>query len=495
AHERRFDEAELANLLEGCAIECYTTGDGQQAVNLQRRTVTLRRHLGDDAVTGASLRWLSRMHWWNADRRSASTVADEAIAVLEPLGASPALAMAYSNRSQLAMLAHEEDDARHWGQRATELARALGAEEILAHGLTNLGAVSFRSDATAGARTLVQALAVARRVGDIPEVCRVLTTLGWGSLDRHDLEAAARWVGEGIMVAEEEEQLGFLSYLRVLRARLHLEAGRWAEADAECREVLSWPSLPWTTQMPLRFVLGRLQARRGEDAAADTLAEGWAVALRADELQRLAPLAVARAELAWLADDAAQAWEAVASTLSLAQANRSHRLGTELGYWAWKAGQPQAAMPLPDHPWALQVAGRWEEAAARWAAAGYPYEQAMALAEGDRPDALMAALAIADGLGAAPLGARLRTRLKELGVGRVPRGPATSTRADPAGLTGRQREVFDLLAEGCTNADIADRLVLSVRTVDHHVSAILAKLGAATRAEAVRIGAALDGAG
>ena len=73
----------------------------------------------------------------------------------------------------------------------------------------------------------------------------------------------------------------------------------------------------------------------------------------------------------------------------------------------------------------------------------------------------------------------------------MPRGPQSATRSNPAGLTARQVEILGLLAEGRTNAEIAERLVVSVRTVDHHVSAVLQKLGLTGRREAARAAAAL----
>jgi DNA-binding NarL/FixJ family response regulator len=103
----------------------------------------------------------------------------------------------------------------------------------------------------------------------------------------------------------------------------------------------------------------------------------------------------------------------------------------------------------------------------------------------DDEAALAEALAIARDLGAQPLLARAAGRMRALGL-RVPQGPRRTTRANPAGLTRRQLDVLTLLGEGLTNAEIAQRLVVSTRTVEHHVAAVLMKLGARTRREAAR---------
>jgi DNA-binding NarL/FixJ family response regulator len=122
-----------------------------------------------------------------------------------------------------------------------------------------------------------------------------------------------------------------------------------------------------------------------------------------------------------------------------------------------------------------------EPVAARAAAA-----QALELAESPDPDTVVAALATLDGLGAGPAATVVRRRLRELGVQRIPRGPVPPTRENPGGLTDRQVGVLTPLAEGRSNPEIAERLVLSERTVDHHVSAILAKLGVTSRRKAAR---------
>jgi DNA-binding CsgD family transcriptional regulator len=153
------------------------------------------------------------------------------------------------------------------------------------------------------------------------------------------------------------------------------------------------------------------------------------------------------------------------------------------GYWLRAAGEP---VPITEgeHPYTLLADGRWQEAAEAWRRADCPYEQALAGAQSSDPADLLAALKTLDALGAEPLARRVRLRLRKLGVTRIPRGHVQSTRDNPAGLTERQADVMRLVAEGLTNAEIAARLVLSVRTVDTHVGAILTKLDAKTRRDA-----------
>ncbi|MEV6494480.1 helix-turn-helix transcriptional regulator, partial [Actinoplanes sp. NPDC051633] len=151
----------------------------------------------------------------------------------------------------------------------------------------------------------------------------------------------------------------------------------------------------------------------------------------------------------------------------------------EMALWLWRCGRLGEAPAAAAGPFRMLIDGDWRGAAEQWAARGCPYARAEALSHGDVV-ACAEALREFDRFGAAVRARRLRTELRERGL-RVPRGPGSSTAADPSGLTGRQREVLALLAEGLSNAQIAARLSVSAKTASHHVSAVLAKLGVPSR--------------
>jgi ATP/maltotriose-dependent transcriptional regulator MalT len=485
-HQGRFALSERAELLAQYAIECYTIGAIDKAVEAGQRAVEENRSLGDLRQLGACLRWLSRIWWMAGDRANAEQASREAISVLERAGDRRLLALALSNESQLCMLAYRFAESIAYGERAASLAREADDAAVTAHALTNIGVSRWGLGDPAGQPTLDEALRVALEAGDVEDACRAYVNLVRNLLDWFRLDEAERYLTAAMKLAEESEFFGILSYMQVMRARLEFARGSWDEA-VRAAEPAVGAFLP--ARCPALVVLGRVSVRRGQPQAARLLSSAWTLAVQIDEMQRLGPAAAARAEDAWLRGDHARVRD-----IAMPVYTEASRLGdrvnqAELGYWLAKAGQP--AETSSDHPYALQAAGRWREAAAAWEAAGCPYEHAAALAESPEQDDLLTSLEILDELGATPLATVVRRRLRALGMTRIPRGPRGETKGNPAGLTARQIDVLRLLGKGYTNTQIASQLVVSVRTVDSHVAAVLAKLGAASRREAAAYAAEL----
>jgi DNA-binding CsgD family transcriptional regulator/energy-coupling factor transporter ATP-binding protein EcfA2 len=480
-HRQVFSPSEQADLLEEYAVECYTVGFADLAVRAQEDAVGMRSTLGDRRALGLSLRWLSRMSWWAGTRAKAEARGAEAIEVLEAAGDERALALALSNQSQLQMLAGRRSESVAVGQRAVAMARDLGDAALLSHALNNVGTALWDDGHPEGRAMLDESLAVALDAGEVEHACRAYVNIVWHFIDVLRFVEAEHMLEEAIDLANDAEFHGFLRYLQVTRSMVYLALGRWDDAEREALWVVDAEPI---VRCHALVVVGTIRVRRGEEGGEQLLRQAWEIAQRLGEAQRLGPAAAALLEAAWLRGDTSRVASAVAPAYEEVYHFGRLSSAAEFGYWMRAAGEA-VAMSESDHPYALLARGLWRQAAEAWQRAGCPYEHAVALAQSLDPADLLSALTALDALGAEPLARRVRLRLRDLGVARIPRGRVQFTRGGLAGLTERQADVVRLLAEGLTNAEIAARLVLSVRTVDAHVAAILNKLDARTRRDAV----------
>ena len=479
-------DGERADLLCRYAFERYLTDQLDEAIRAQREAVEVSRAVGDRAGEGDGLRRLSRFLWFGGRNEEAEAAAREAVAVLERLPAGAALARAYSNVSQLRMLAYDCPAAIDWGTRALRLAERCQAAEIVVHALANVGSAEVLVGHEASGRAkLEDSLARALAAGLEDDVGRAYANLATPAVERRQFALADRYLAEGIAYCDEHDLVSYGIYLRAWRARLALDGGRWTAAAELAGEVLAHPQAAPPTRIVASVVAGLLAVRTGEaERGKGLLDEALAVAAPTGELQRLAPVAAARAEAAWLRRDAAGVDEATAAVAALAAERRQRWLLGDLAVWRRRAGLTVPAGDVSP-PAESELAGDFAGASSLWSDLGCPYEAALALAGAEEEPALRRALAELQRLGAVPAARIVARRLRARGARSIPRGPYREARQNPAGLTARELEVLALLAQPLRNADIARRLVLSPRTVDHHVSRILAKLGARTRTEAV----------
>ncbi len=477
--------------LEGVAVQAYLCGRPERALEAGRALLAHYEAAGDALRTGDALRLLSRVLWWAGRGSEAATVGDRAIAVLEDFPDSRELAQALSGRAQLAMNGERAEEAIALGSRAVRLARRLDDAEIVAHGLTNVGTVLIGGPDTARGRALLEeAFVLATGVGEDDHAARALVNLSTSTLmRRRDDPRVDADVERALRFAQERELDGYVQYMLGIRANLRIRRGAWRGAEADARASLGLGEQFGVSQCPALIVLGRLQARRGDDAAGDTLEEAYERAVATHELQRLAPAAAARAEHAWLDGDLERTVAIARPAYELAALRGDAWARAELAFWLWRGGAPVAPHADDPAPYADTPAGDWRSAAEAWERMDCPYERAEALSEAEDEEARLEALRLFDEFGAARAASHLRRRLRADGVRRIPRGPRAASRMGPAGLTPRETEVLDLLVRGDTNAQIAQALVITPKTVDHHVSAVLSKLGVSSRREA---GAALE---
>jgi DNA-binding CsgD family transcriptional regulator/tetratricopeptide (TPR) repeat protein len=476
--------AEHAELLERRAYEGYLIGELDGAIAAQERALTQRRALGDPEKEGDCLRSLSRLYRFLGRTREAAEVGREAVDRLERLPRGRELALAYANLGHLYTTAEDAEEATAWNAKALALGEELDDAQVLAYALTNIGAVEVLTDDPRAPAGLERSLELALRAGLEEHAGRAYLNLVWWPLRRRRYDIVDRHLDAGLEYCTERGLDLWRLFLVACRARLELDRGLWAQAADSAalalRDRRTWP-------VPRLFaltVLALVRARRGDPDVWPLLDEALALAEPTGELQRLGPAASARAEAAWLEArrDAAVAETEGAQDLALRR--RSPWAIGELAGWRRRCGVAEAVPASVAGPYAAELAGDWERAAGLWTVLGCPYDAALVLAGSDDGDAVRRAYDELQRLGAKPAAAIVGRWLRERGVRGLPRGPRATTRENPAGLTAREVEVLGLVGEGLRNADIAGRLFVSEKTVGHHVSAILRKLGVRTRGEA-----------
>ncbi|TWJ22936.1 ATP-binding protein [Micromonospora endolithica] len=476
-------DADRAGLLEAYSVVAYLGGRAPDALSARRQALVLREARGDTAEIGVGLRWVSRLAWWTGRTAEARQAGVRAVEVLRTLPPGRELAMAYSNLSQLHMLADEAGAAVEWGERALGLARRCGDRETALHARVNIGSARLQRGEPQGVAELTRVYQEASAAGLDDHAGRALVNLACVSVDWADYDAAERAMADVLTFTAARDLDGYGRHVLGNRARLRLVRGDWAAALADADEALAGHDQPGGSLIGALTTRGIIAARRGQAGAYADLALAAERGHATDESQFVAPASAALSEWFWLVGDPDRAAAEAKRGLEVAQRTGQPWFLGELAFRLWRAGGLGAAPAGVAEPYRLLIDGDWRQAAEEWRARGCPYLAAEALSCGDA-DAAGEALAVFDAFGAVVPARRLRADLRRRGL-RVPRGPRPSTAADPTGLTTRQLEVLRLLTDGLSNAQIAERLTVSAKTVDHHVSAVLGKLGVASRGRAV----------
>ena len=339
--------------------------------------------------------------------------------------------MAYSNLSQLHMLNERFEATNFWGVRAYTLAEQLDATEIMVHALTNIGTVAVQTSGLSARATLERALAMALQHDLHDHAGRAYANLISEAVREHDYKLAAGYLNAGLSYMEARDLDLYGVYLRGWQARYHFEQGVWDEAEELAAEVLRRNGGGSVIPIPALIVLGHLRVRRGEEGWQSFLDTARELALPTEELQRIGPLSVARAEAAWWQGDAARCIEEARVGYELAVTGNDRWVLGAIAYWLWRAGGLEDIPGGLPEAYKLMFDGHWREAAQEWERTGCPYEQALALAQGDQ-EANLEALQIFERLGAVPAARDLKRKMRATGVKGIPAWPSAHHAHRPA---------------------------------------------------------------
>ncbi len=484
------DVAALAELYDALAGEYALIDRFEEAATAQENALTRWRQVGDRLREGDTMRQLSRTLWRLCRGPDSVAMAEAALATLEPLGPTRELAWAYANLSVAVLLDHEVERSIGAAHRAQRLAEDLNLPDVLSYALNTEACVVAKSGGD-WLGMLQRALQIASAAGAAEQAGRAYSNLHTLFIADMRLAEADRWYREGVAYCDEQDIGTYVTCLRGWHATALDLLGRWDEAEATGLPILQIVASP-VNRLTSLLALGLIRARRGDPSAWRYLDEAVTNALGTGEDEWATPARLARAEAHWLGGDLDAARGEVEAAYDGALADNAWVRGS-LATWLRRTGSslnpPADRIAEPD---ALSLSGRHAQAAAAWDRLCCPYAAALAMFDSQTEDGLRVALRRFDTLGAAAAVRAARHAMRRQGIRSLPNGTQAATRAHPAGLTRREHEVLDLICAGRTNGQISEQLVISVKTVDHHVSAVLAKLAVPSRtlaaAEAHRLG-------
>jgi DNA-binding CsgD family transcriptional regulator/tetratricopeptide (TPR) repeat protein len=471
-----------AELSDALAHELALLDRWEESAKMRTAALQLWREAQDPGRQSRSMREFSKAMWRLCRGPECIQAAEAALALAEPLGQGLELAQAYESLAYRRMRKGRHSEAIALARQARKIAEQFGLSDVMSDALV---AEAYVVRVMGGNWTVpMQAALEAALSGNHEEQAgRVfaLMYLMYSTDLRHG--EGEQCYTQAVAYCEEHDIGTFAVCLQGERTAYLEKIGRWDECVSLAHALLYRYTLsPWNRLKPL-CSMAKVMARRGQQGCWPYLDEAIESAMRLGEPDWIVPVGMARTEAYWLEGHL----DAAISELGRV---RDVAAGLPVAQRAWVALWNRRLTGITDvidlEPFASQLAGNAPHAAELWDRLGYGYEAALALLDTKDEALLRESLTRLTDLGAVAAARLVRRTMRELGIRSIPAGARTAARTHPRGLTKREQEILELLSEGQSNEEISATLFISVRTVEHHVSAILSKLGASTRKGATK---------
>jgi DNA-binding CsgD family transcriptional regulator/tetratricopeptide (TPR) repeat protein len=471
-----------AELSDALAHELALLDRWEESAKMRTAALQLWREAQDPGRQSRSMREFSKAMWRLCRGPECIQAAEAALALAEPLGQGLELAQAYESLAYRRMRKGRHSEAIALARQARKIAEQFGLSDVMSDALV---AEAYVVRVMGGNWTVpMQAALEAALSGNHEEQAgRVfaLMYLMYSTDLRHG--EGEQCYTQAVAYCEEHDIGTFAVCLQGERTAYLEKIGRWDECVSLAHALLYRYTLsPWNRLKPL-CSMAKVMARRGQQGCWPYLDEAIESAMRLGEPDWIVPVGMARTEAYWLEGHL----DAAISELGRV---RDVAAGLPVAQRAWVALWNRRLTGITDvidlEPFASQLAGDAPHAAELWDRLGYGYEAALALLDTKDEALLRESLTRLTDLGAVAAARLVRRTMRELGIRSIPAGARTAARTHPRGLTKREQEILELLSEGQSNEEISATLFISVRTVEHHVSAILSKLGASTRKGATK---------
>jgi ATP/maltotriose-dependent transcriptional regulator MalT len=481
------DEGLMLQFYEGYAFECYLTNRLKEAIIYTTKSLNFLEKGGDPEKHAKCLCFLSWLCWIDDDLQKAEDFALHAIDVLKDKPVSHSKATAYSLLSQLKMMADLSDECIFWGEQAIAMAEDLGDKGLLSYALGNVGSVKIRIPAwqQEGLSMLQQSLEIGLQHSYHDYTGMAYINLAYNNVIIKDFPSAKKALNTGIDYCEENNLYLVRNYLLIVRARLHLETGDWTAAYNIAMQLADEDKQLKVINIYALSILASIEMRRGN--ATDILSrltKATSYAFETKEPQRIVTALSAFLEYEWIMGKHFIDDELLKSSIEIMQTRGNIYRNSEFHFWLQKARGQSLRMTEVFQGYEISDLAKAKKAASLWKNTGCPYNEALALSKGTE-DSKREAIVLLQGVGADAVVQKIKAEMRSSGIKSIPRGMRKSTLSNAALLTSRELDILQLLKEGLQNKEIAGKLFIAPKTVDHHISAILFKLDVSSRVKAV----------